>query len=118
LYFFTSFIPYLGAFVAGAFAVIIALGSGGAETALIVLIAVIISNGGIQTAINNWALGTSLNLHPLAVLLATTVGGAVAGVIGMILAAPALALAVQVTKRLREYRPALADESPNTSDTT
>jgi predicted PurR-regulated permease PerM len=118
LYFFTSFIPYLGAFVAGAFAVIIALGSGGAETAFIVLIAVIISNGGIQTAINNWALGTSLNLHPLAVLLATTVGGAVAGVAGMILGAPALALAVQVTTRLREYHAEISDESPDTQPTT
>jgi predicted PurR-regulated permease PerM len=104
LYFFTSFIPYLGAFIGGAFAVIIAFGSGGADTALIVLIAVIISNGGIQTALNSWALGTSLRLHPLAVLLATTVGGAIAGVMGMILGAPILALAVHTTQRIREHR--------------
>ena len=45
IYFVTSFIPYLGAWIAGAFAVLIALGAGGVETALIILIAVIISNG-------------------------------------------------------------------------
>ena len=60
IYFFTSFIPYLGAWIAGAFAVLIALGSGGIETALIILIAVIISNGVLQAVVSSWALGSML----------------------------------------------------------
>ncbi len=102
LYFFTSFIPYLGAWLAGAFAVIIAFGSGGAQTALIVLVAVILSNGVIQAAVNSWALGASLKLHPLVVFLVTIAAGVVGGVMLMILAVPLTALAVQTLTRLRE----------------
>jgi predicted PurR-regulated permease PerM len=101
LYFFSSFIPYVGAFLAGAFAVIIAFGSGGVETAVVILIAVIISNCSIQTALNSWLVGASLRLHPLVILLATSVAGAVGGVIAMTLAAPLTAIAVDTVRRLR-----------------
>ncbi|MHC1754611.1 MAG: AI-2E family transporter [Methanosarcina sp.] len=88
LYFFTSFIPYIGAFIGGAFAVIIAFGSGGAQTALIIAVAVTISNGALQNAINSWVLGTTLELHPLVVFLVTIAAGIVGGVMAMILAVP------------------------------
>lgn len=104
LYFITSFIPFVGAFIAGGFAVIIAFGSGGAQTALIILVAVLISNGSVQSAVSSWALGSSLDLHPMTVLLATVVGGTVAGILGMVLGAPLLAVAARVTTRLRAER--------------
>jgi len=104
LYFFTSFIPYLGAWIAGAFAVLIALGSGGFITAWIVLTAVIISNGAIQTAVNSWALGSMLKLHPLLIFLVTIIAGMVGGVLLMILAVPLLALVIQTVSRLRQAR--------------
>ncbi len=101
LYFFTSFIPYLGAWIAGAFAVIIAFGSGGAEIAFIILVAVIISNGALQGAVNSWALGSSLKLHPLVVFLVTIAAGVVGGALAMILAVPLTAVVVQTVTRLR-----------------
>jgi predicted PurR-regulated permease PerM len=101
LYFFTSFIPYVGAFIAGAFAVIIAFGSGGAETALIILAAVLLSNGALQSAVSSWALGTSLKLHPLVVFLVTIAAGVVGGALSMVLAVPLTAVAVQTVARLR-----------------
>ncbi len=101
LYFFTSFIPYVGAFIGGAFAVIIAFGSGGAETALIVLIAVLVSNGMIQSVVSSWAVGSALKLHPLVVLLATAVGGAIGGILAMMFAAPLVAIVIQTSGRLR-----------------
>jgi len=104
LYFVTSFIPYLGAWIAGAFAVLIALGSGGVVTAWIVLTAVIISNGAIQSAVSSWALGSMLKLHPLLIFLVTIIAGVVGGVLLMILAVPMTALVIQVVTRLRHAR--------------
>ncbi len=102
LYFFTSFIPYLGAYIAGAFAVIIAFSSGGPEAALIIALAVTVSNGVLQSAVTSWALGASLDLHPLVVFLVTLAAGVVGGVMLMVLAVPLTALALQTTTRLRE----------------
>jgi predicted PurR-regulated permease PerM len=102
LYFFTSFVPYLGAWVGGAFAVLIALGSGGVETALIVLITVIISNGILQTMVSSWALGSMLKLHPLMIFLVTITAGIIGGVLLMVLAVPLTAITLQVTQSLRK----------------
>ncbi|QLC50749.1 AI-2E family transporter [Methanolobus zinderi] len=102
LYFFTSFIPYIGAFIGGAFAVIIAFGSGGPEAALIIAVAVTISNGALQNAINSWVLGATLKMHPLAVFLVTIAAGIVGGVLAMVLAVPLTAVVVQTVHRLKE----------------
>jgi len=107
LYFVTSFIPYLGAWIAGAFAVLIALGSGGVFTAWVVLTAVIISNGALQTAVNSWALGSMLKLHPLLIFFVTIIAGMVGGILLMILAVPLTAIVIQVVSRMRQARMAL-----------
>jgi putative heme transporter len=102
LYFFTSFIPYLGAWIAGAFAVLIALGAGGIETALIILIAVIVSNGILQSVVSSWALGSMLKIYPLTIFLVTIIAGIVGGILLMILAVPLTAIVIQIGSRLRE----------------
>jgi predicted PurR-regulated permease PerM len=102
VYFFTSFIPYLGAWIGGAFAVIIALGSGGIEAAAIVLIAVLVSNGMIQSVVNSWAVGGELELHPLVIFLVTIAAGTVGGVLLMILAAPLTAIVLRTVQRLQK----------------
>lgn len=102
LYFFTSFIPYLGAWIAGAFAVLIALGAGGVETALIILIAVVISNGTLQSVVSSWALGSMLKIHPLIIFLVTIIAGIVGGILLMILAVPITAITFQVGRSLRQ----------------
>ncbi len=101
LYFFTSFIPYLGAWIAGAFAVLIALGAGGVETALIILVAVIVSNGVLQSVVNSWALGSMLKIHPLIIFLVTIIAGMTGGVLLMILAVPLIVIVIQVGNQLR-----------------
>ena len=53
----------------------IAWGAGGPSMAIPMLIIVIIANGFLQTLVSQFALGSALNLHPLAVLFATTAGG-------------------------------------------
>ncbi len=100
VYFFSSFIPYLGAWIGGAFAVIIALGTGGVETAAIILLAVVISNGMVQSAVSSWAVGGELDLHPLVIFLVTIAAGTVGGITLMILAAPLTAIIVRTVQRL------------------
>ena len=86
-----------------AFVILIAFGSGGTTAAAIMAVTFLISNGTIQSIVSSWALGSSLRIHPVMVLLATLVGGTVAGLIGMILGAP---LAAAVSKSVRVVRAA------------
>lgn len=104
LYFVLSFIPYVGAWLTGAFAVLIAFGFGGPSAALIVSLSLLISNGPIQNAVNAWALGSSLKLHPVMVLLSTIVGGAIAGVLGMVLGPPVMSALQKAFATVRNYR--------------
>jgi len=104
LYFITSFIPYIGAWIAGAFAVLIALGSGGIVTAWIILTAVIVSNGAIQTVVSSWALGSMLKLHPLVIFFVTIMAGMVGGFLLMILAVPLTAIVIQIRNHMLQAR--------------
>jgi putative heme transporter len=99
---FTNYVPFFGAIISGIFAVLIALGSGGPSKAIPMLIIVFISNGYLQTIVSQFALGSALNLHPLAVLFATTAGGLLAGAVGGVFAAPFLKICVDGYGRLKE----------------
>ncbi len=114
LYFVLSFIPFLGAWITGAFAVLIAFGSGGASAAAIIGITFLISNGTIQSAVSSWALGSALRIHPVVVLLATMIGGTIAGMIGMILAAPLLAATIKSVGILKKSGDAVEPEGVST----
>ncbi len=112
LYFFLSFIPYLGAFATGIFAVLIAFGSHGATAALIVLVSLLISNGAIQNAVLSWTMGSSLDIHPVTVLIATMVGGVLGGMLGMILGAPLAAAFLKSSRIVRNYEQHRSDPQP------
>ncbi len=107
LYFALSFIPFLGAWITGAFVVLIAFGSGGAPAALIMAITFLVSNGTIQSAVSSWALGSALRIHPVVVLLSTLIGGTAAGLLGMVLAAPLVASLIR-SKMVLDVRKAAA----------
>ncbi|MGO2062732.1 AI-2E family transporter [Leucobacter sp. UCMA 4100] len=115
LYFFLSFVPFIGAWLTGLFAVLIAFGYGGAPAALIVGIGLLISNGPIQNAVNAYVLGSSLKIHPVMVLLSTIVGGVVAGVIGMVLGPPLVAAVQRALAAVRDYRDGLLAQAPQES---
>ena len=102
--FVTAYVPYVGAFVAGAFAVIIALGSEGTTDAIIMLIIVLLANGLLQNILQPIAFGATLNLNPLVVLIATIGAGCLFGMIGLVLAAPLLSAAVHITHDLAKAR--------------
>ena len=100
----TAYIPYIGAFVAGAFAVVIALGANGTTTALIMLVIVLLANGLLQNIVQPFAMGAALDLHPLAVLVLTIGAGCVFGMVGLVLAAPLTSAAVHITRDLARAR--------------
>jgi predicted PurR-regulated permease PerM len=96
-----AYIPYLGAFIGGAFAVLMGLGEGGIGLALIMLGITLAVNLLLENLLEPVLLGDSLNMHPLLVLLATSLGGLVAGMVGLILAAPLTAIAIDVKRELK-----------------
>jgi predicted PurR-regulated permease PerM len=103
-----AYIPFIGAFVAGAFAVILALASQGTTTAVIMLVIVILANGLLQNIVQPIAFGATLDLNPLAVLIVTIAAGGLVGMAGMVLAAPLLSAAVHINRDLRRARAAEA----------
>ena len=100
----TAYIPYIGAVVAGAFAVVIALGANGTTTALIMLVIVLLANGLLQNIVQPFAMGAALDLHPLAVLVLTIGAGCVFGMVGLVLAAPLTSAAVHIMRDLGRAR--------------
>ena len=104
--FVTAYVPFVGAFVAGAFAVVIALGAKGTTIALVMLVIVILANGLLQNVMQPFAMGSALDLHPLVVLVVTIAAGCILGTVGLILAAPLTSAAVHITRDLSRARAA------------
>jgi predicted PurR-regulated permease PerM len=110
--FVTAYIPYIGALVSGAFAVLLALGATDTQTAVIMLVIVILANGLLQNLFQPLAFGAALDLNPLAVLIVTIAAGALFGMLGMIVAAPLLSAAVHVASEIGRARAQTAPEPP------
>lgn len=87
-----NIIPYFGAIVAVIIASIITIFTGGFSTALWMTLVVIIVQQIDSNVINPRILGNSLNVSPILVIFATTIGGAYFGVPGMFLGVPVAAL--------------------------
>lgn len=95
-----GYVPYIGAWTAGGFAVLIALGGSGPEAAAAIAVVVLLANGVFQQLVQPIAYGAALKLHPLAVLIATIAGGCLFGTVGLVLAAPLLSAAVKISADL------------------
>jgi putative heme transporter len=99
--FVTAYVPYIGAFVAGAFAVLLALGGQGTGVAVAMLVVVLLANGLLQNLVQPFAMGSALDLNPLVVLVVTIGAGCLFGMLGLVLAAPLVSAAVRVAKELK-----------------
>jgi predicted PurR-regulated permease PerM len=105
LIFIGAFVPIVGAFVAGAAAVLIALVAKGAGAALVVL--------GINLAVQQlegnvlypMIMRKTIELHPVATLLIVGAGGVLAGIIGALVAVPIAAVVATVLPILRGHEP-------------
>jgi predicted PurR-regulated permease PerM len=102
LTFLGSFVPYIGAFLSGLVAVLLALSDGGVATGiamLLVVLAVQVLEGNV---LQPWIQGKAVKLHPLVVALAVVAGGALAGFLGILLAVPLCAATVVTMGALRD----------------
>jgi predicted PurR-regulated permease PerM len=100
--FVTAYVPYIGAVLAGTFAVLLALGAQGTGVAIAMLIVVILANGLLQNIVQPFAMGSALHLNPLVVLVVTIGAGCLFGMLGLVLAAPLVSAATQVAKQLSQ----------------
>jgi predicted PurR-regulated permease PerM len=102
LTFVSAFVPIVGALFAGFVAVLIALVSNGLTDALIVLAIIVVvqqlEGNVFQPIIQSRGLG----LHAAVILLAVTLGGSLAGIVGSLLAVPVAALIEVVWNYVRE----------------
>jgi predicted PurR-regulated permease PerM len=99
-----AYVPYLGAWTAGAFAVLLALGNAGADAAAGMIVVEVLANGLLQQMVQPFAMGAALGIHPLAVLIVTIGGGALFGMVGLVLAAPLVSAAVRISADLARAR--------------
>ncbi|MFD1147072.1 AI-2E family transporter [Saccharothrix hoggarensis] len=102
LTFLGGFIPIVGAFIAGALAVLVALVSNGLTAALIMLAVVVVVQQVEGNVLQPVLQSRSLRLHAAVVLLAVTAGSTLYGIAGAFLAVPVVAAAAVVLRYLGE----------------
>ena len=109
LVFIGAYIPYVGAFLSGTVAVLVALADGGVATALwalgIVLAVQAIEGYVLQPLIQS----RTVQLHPATIMVVVVAGGGVAGVIGALLAVPVCAAGLGIISVLRRPASPAAD---------
>ena len=88
-----SFVPFIGAAVTGAFAVLVALVFEGPTVALIMLVIVFVVQQIEAQIVQPLIMGAAVAVHPLAVVLVVSAGGYLAGIPGTLFAVPLAAFA-------------------------
>jgi predicted PurR-regulated permease PerM len=96
-----GYIPYIGAFLGGGLAVVVALGDGGIPEAAVMLVVVLAANLLLENFVEPKVMGGALHIHPVVVLVVTAVGGLVGGIVGLILAVPFTVILADAVRRLR-----------------
>lgn len=101
LVFIGAYIPYLGAFLSGAVAILVAFADGGLTTMLwvlgIVVVVQLLEGNVLQPMIQS----RTLQMHPAVILLALTAGASLAGILGMLLSVPLTAAVFGVLSEMR-----------------
>lgn len=105
LIFVLNFIPNIGSLIATVFPALISLVQFGSFGPFVL---VLLGVGSVQVIVGNFVepkiMGTSLNLSPLAVILALTFWGFIWGVVGMILAVPIMVILVIILSQFPSTR--------------
>jgi putative heme transporter len=110
LVFLGAFIPLVGAVIAGFLAVVVALLAKGIVYALITLGLLIVVNQVETHLLQPLVMGRAVSIHPLAVVLAISAGGVLAGIVGALLAVPTVAFLNNAIQVLLARDPAAESE--------
>ncbi|OQD54111.1 AI-2E family transporter [Streptomyces phaeoluteigriseus] len=111
LTFVSAFVPIIGALFAGFVAVLIALVSNGLTDALLVLAIIIVVQQLEGNVFQPMIQSRGLGLHAAVVLLAVTLGGSLAGIVGSLLAVPIAAVLAVIWNYVREQLSDPSEES-------
>lgn len=98
-----NIIPYLGPFIGAAPAILVGL-SVSWQMALLVVIVNVCVQVVEGSVFSPQIVGRTLRLHPLVIILALILGGEIGGVLGLLLAVPAVAVIKVVLEHLIVYR--------------
>jgi predicted PurR-regulated permease PerM len=101
LTFIGGFFPLIGATLAGIVAALVALVTKGGVQALIVGAGILVIQQVEGDVLQPVIMGRAVRLHPVAILLALTAGGVIAGIVGAFLAVPIAAIASTAGNYLR-----------------
>lgn len=118
LVFLAAFVPIAGAWVSGAVCVAVALAGNGLPTAVAVIVIVLVVQQVESLVLNPIVYRNRVNLHPVVTLGAVTAGGVLAGIIGALIAVPAVALVwALVDERDRIAEESVASSQPSMNPT-
>lgn len=111
LTFLGAFVPYFGALVSGAVAVLVTLVTGGARDALVILVVVLVVQQVEGNLLQPLIMRRAVHLHPVVTLVSVTCGTLLLGIPGAVIAVPLVAVAYQVSEHLR-HNPAHDGAAP------
>ncbi len=101
-----NIVPYIGMLIANIFCILITLVSSDSTQDILIVAAVL---SGVQLIDNNvlmpLVVGNKIRINALAIITGVLVGGAMAGVPGMFLAIPGLALLKVLFERVKDFKP-------------
>jgi hypothetical protein len=83
-----GYVPYLGGLIGGGLAVTVAFAEGGIVPAVVMLIVSLLSNLLLENFVEPKVMGDRLDMHPALVLVITSLGGVLGGLVGLMLAVP------------------------------
>jgi predicted PurR-regulated permease PerM len=98
-----AFIPYLGALLSGAAAVLVTLVTNGARDAVIILIVVLVVQQLEGNVLQPLVMRRAVELHPVVTLVVVTAGFLLFGVAGAVIAVPVTAVGYHVVEHLRTH---------------
>lgn len=110
LVFLGAFVPLVGAVVAGILAVVVALIAKGLVYALIALGLIIAVQQLEGHVLQPLVMGRAVSIHPLAVVLGISTGAVLGGIVGALLAVPAIAFVDRAVRVLMQPDTAAAEE--------
>jgi len=114
----TNLVPFVGPFVGGALAVVIALVDGNLSQAVWAAVAVLVVQQVESYAVSPLVMGKVVQLHPAAVILVVLLGGSLAGLVGLLLAVPLAASSRVIARHLWHRSVNYAGDSTPRSDAT
>jgi predicted PurR-regulated permease PerM len=100
LTFFGGFIPYIGSFVTTALAFLIAVAVGSTTDIVVMAIFTVVFNIVQGNFVTPLVYGRALSLHPAVILVAIPAGNEIAGILGMFLVVPAVAVVAATWRSL------------------